>query len=204
MLTFDKYVVYLRSNNMGTTSKRKTDRRVEKTKQSLYNAFVSLIQNKTYTSITISELTKVANIDRRTFYLHYSCIDDVAKEMQAIARNMIVIKMQECNDYRIGTFIDCIAEVIDSKRDFYKVIFTDPSCAHFINDCVTSLKYCILETNKNSSLDQTKKEYYSEYIANGIIGSFAYWFRQDSPSVDLPKLTTLLKESMSESFKMIK
>ena len=189
---------------MEITFKRKTDRRVEKTKQSLYNAFVSLIQKKAYTSITISELTEVANIDRRTFYLHYSCIDDVAKEMQAIARNMIVLKMQECNDYRISTFIDCIAEVINNKKDFYKVIFTDPSCAHFINDCVASLKYCVLKTNKNSSLDPTKKEYYAEYIANGIIGSFAYWFRQDKPSVDLSELTALLKESMSESFKMVK
>lgn len=105
---------------MVTTSKRKTDRRVEKTKQSLYNAFVSLIKKKAYTTITISELTEVANIDRRTFYLHYSCIDDVAKEMQVIARNMIITKMQGCNDYQIGTFIDCIAEVIDSKRDFYR------------------------------------------------------------------------------------
>lgn len=182
---------------METTTKRKTDRRIEKTKQSLQAAFVSLIQKKTYDSITISELTEVANIDRRTFYLHYSCIDDVAKEMQAIARNMILTKMQECNDCRIGTFIDCITEVIDNKQDFYRVIFTEPSCAHFISDSVDSLKYCILEINKNSSLEQTRKEYYAEFIANGIIGTYAYWFRQDKASVSLTALTSLLKESIS-------
>lgn len=185
-------------------TKRKIDRRIEKTKQSLYNAFVTLVQKKSYSSITISELTEVANIDRRTFYLHFTCLDDIAKEMQAIACEMLIKKVEEQEDYRIETFLACTQEVFKSKHDFYKVIFTDPSCAHFINDCVASLKYCVLKTNKNTSLDETRKEFYAEYIANGIIGTYAYWFRQDSPSVDLPLLTCLLKESMTESFKMVK
>ena len=88
-------------------TKRKIDRRIEKTKQSLYNAFVTLVQKKSYSSITISELTEVANIDRRTFYLHFTCLDDIAKEMQAIACEMLIKKVEEQEDYRIETFLAC-------------------------------------------------------------------------------------------------
>lgn len=55
---------------MSETKERKTDRRVEKTKQAMRHAFVELLKRKPYNAITISELTREADIDRRTFYLH--------------------------------------------------------------------------------------------------------------------------------------
>ena len=45
---------------------RKTDRGIEKTKQAMRHAFVELLKRKPYNAITISELTREANIDRRT------------------------------------------------------------------------------------------------------------------------------------------
>ena len=188
---------------MEERKRRKPDRRVEKTKKSIHAAFVTLIQKKPYASITISELAEEADIDRRTFYLHYECIEDVAKEMQEVARNMIVRKMESRGDYQIDTFIDCISEVVGSKMNFYRAIFTEPSCARFLDDAVYSLKYCILQANKNSSLDETKKEYYAEYIASGIMGLYGYWFRQDCPAMDLTSLTQLAKSAMSESVRMM-
>ena len=112
---------------------------MEKTKKSIHAAFVTLIQKKPYASITISELAEEADIDRRTFYLHYECIEDVAKEMQEVARNMIVRKLESRGDYQIDTFIDCISEVVGSKMNFYRAIFTEPSCARFLDDAVHSL-----------------------------------------------------------------
>lgn len=70
---------------MSETKERKTDRRVEKTKQAMRHAFVELLKRKPYNAITISELTREADIDRRTFYLHYESIEDLVKEMQKIA-----------------------------------------------------------------------------------------------------------------------
>ena len=182
---------------------KKTDRRVDKTKKSIHNAFVALIQRKPYTSITISELAREANIDRRTFYRHYEYIDDVASEMQEIARNMIVKKMEAHGEYQIDTFIDCISDVVGSKINFYRAIFTEPSCSRFLDDAVYSMKYCLLQANKNSSLDETRKEYYAQYIASGIMGLYSYWLKQDNPKMDLAALTALAKSAMVDSCKMI-
>ncbi|MDO4443822.1 MAG: TetR/AcrR family transcriptional regulator [Slackia sp.] len=54
---------------------KKTDRRILKTRKALFDAFDRLIRAKDYDKITISELAREADIDRKTFYLHYPSID---------------------------------------------------------------------------------------------------------------------------------
>lgn len=60
-----------------TVKTKKVDRRVLKTRKALFEAFDRLLCTKDYDKITISELAREADIDRKTFYLHYSSIDDM-------------------------------------------------------------------------------------------------------------------------------
>ena len=182
---------------------KKTDRRVEKTKQSLRHAFVELLLKKPYNTITISELTKEADLDRRTFYLHYQCIEDLVMEMQLIARSMITERLKECEDVQLDTLFQCLTAVVRDKMDFYRVIFTEPSCSVFFQDGVNAIKYCLLEANVDSTLSDIQKEYYAEYVANGIMGLYSYWFRQASPSISLEDFADIAKKSMSESIQLI-
>lgn len=63
--------------------KRETDRRVVKTEAAIKEAFVKLASERDFKKITISALAAEANIDRKTFYLHYPSIDAL---MQALAK----------------------------------------------------------------------------------------------------------------------
>ena len=56
---------------------KKIDRRVLKTRQAIEEALASLILKTDYDKITVSALAKEANINRKTFYLHYDSVDDV-------------------------------------------------------------------------------------------------------------------------------
>ncbi|NMO97954.1 TetR/AcrR family transcriptional regulator [Paenibacillus lemnae] len=47
------------------------DRRIVKTKKALRDALTSLMKEKTFDEITVSDLTVRADINRGTFYLHY-------------------------------------------------------------------------------------------------------------------------------------
>lgn len=57
------------------------DKRIRKTKNAIYNALKELYMEKDIEDISIMELTEKANIGRKTFYLHYSSIDDVVNEI---------------------------------------------------------------------------------------------------------------------------
>lgn len=56
---------------------KRTDRRIEKTINAIENAYFDLLAEKKNDRITVTELADRANIDRKTFYLHYSSVDDV-------------------------------------------------------------------------------------------------------------------------------
>ena len=55
----------------------KTDRRVERTRESLQRALIELIGERDYGAITIQEIVDRANVGRTTFYLHYNSKDEL-------------------------------------------------------------------------------------------------------------------------------
>ena len=62
------------------------DRRVEKTRKAIFEAFTGLLKRKNFESITVSELADAADINRVTIYKHFSDIYDVLD--QCIASNL--------------------------------------------------------------------------------------------------------------------
>lgn len=59
-----------------------TDKRIIRTRKSLQTALLQLMKTKNIRDITIKELVNEAGINRSTFYLHYSCVQDILEELQ--------------------------------------------------------------------------------------------------------------------------
>lgn len=69
---------------------KREDLRVRKTKDAIRSTFKSMICEMDYDQITIKELTQRAQINRKTFYLHYTSLDELLEELQEeIADNFI-------------------------------------------------------------------------------------------------------------------
>ena len=54
------------------------DIRIEKTKQSIINAFIEIRSRKEVERITVKELCEKARINKSTFYAHYKDIYDLS------------------------------------------------------------------------------------------------------------------------------
>lgn len=63
--------------------KRTSDRRVVRTRKAIREAFEKLILTHDVADISVSELAREADIDRKTFYLHYNGVESVADQMAA-------------------------------------------------------------------------------------------------------------------------
>ncbi|MCR5416137.1 MAG: TetR/AcrR family transcriptional regulator [Pseudobutyrivibrio sp.] len=61
---------------------RSKDLRVRRTIASIRKAFFELVLESNYNEISITELTERAGINRKTFYLHYSSLDDLVSEIE--------------------------------------------------------------------------------------------------------------------------
>ena len=75
---------------------RDLDRRQIKTKKAIVSAFLRLMETKDISRITITELANEANIDRKTFYLHYRSIQAVYDD---ISRTIVVVIRQLIDEY---------------------------------------------------------------------------------------------------------
>lgn len=67
---------------------QRIDRRTKRSKEAIRNAFMDLLREKDLSQITVTEITRRADRNRKTFYLHYNSIDDLIDE----------ILQEECED----------------------------------------------------------------------------------------------------------
>ena len=60
----------------------KEDMRVRRTLGSIRHAFDEMLLEMPYGKITVTELSKKANINKKTFYRYYQALDDLLEEVQ--------------------------------------------------------------------------------------------------------------------------
>lgn len=70
------------------TGARVCDRRVVRTREAIARAFRTLLKATDYDRVTVSAIAREADINRKTFYLHYSSVDDLLEDLltQGVSR----------------------------------------------------------------------------------------------------------------------
>ena len=61
---------------------RSKDLRVRRTLTAIRKSFNELVLARDYREISITDLTERAGINRKTFYLHYTSLDDLIDEIE--------------------------------------------------------------------------------------------------------------------------
>lgn len=84
------------------------DRRQIKTRNSIFNAFISLLSKKHYNQITVGEIIEKAGVGRATFYTHFETKDFLLKELLKELFNHI-FDSYEGNEDAHSHIFDCDA-----------------------------------------------------------------------------------------------
>ena len=116
-----------------TEKARKMDRRTRYTRQTIRDTLLSLMADKPFSRVTVTEVCRLAEINRGTFYLHYldlsDVLDDIIREMMAdtvCALDHVLCPERQCAAY---PFCD---KLHSSER--YRALFLDESVTERLMD----------------------------------------------------------------------
>lgn len=114
-----------------TIIENKQDKRCQKTRKAIKNAFVTLLSEKDIQQITIKEIAELADINRKTFYAHYSDTQEVIEEIEkGIIDAMLVMLdqtsvLQDRYDPRL--FFENLSKVLTEDPKYYQYLLRSSS-----------------------------------------------------------------------------
>ena len=111
------------------------DKRPEKTKRGIINAFLLLRAKKPLEKITVKELAELAEINKATFYLHYHDIYELSESLERdVVQNCLwgIAHPEEIlRDTR--RFIRELSEAFAANEQLIKILFEGTRSSSFIS-----------------------------------------------------------------------
>lgn len=186
------------------------DLRVIRTKESIRDALVELIDEKGFEAITVKDITTRAKINRGTFYAHYQdkydlmtqCEKEVMLEMSIMAKQNFpnVVAELETNSPTLAPFSPAVSifEYLNENSGFMKAVLGPKGDLSF----QTRLKDFMWKTMFGNNPDALFKEenllvpgqYLASYVASAHIGVIQQWLdsgRKESPQEMARILSTI-------------
>lgn len=114
------------------TDENAMDIRVKRTRSAMRSAFLQMCTEKSYDQINVSDLAKKAAINRKTFYLHYSEMDDLMDDVE----DHIVTEIREkfSNDTTeegVADNIYILYSYLQDHSDVMQPLLSDYTYDHF-------------------------------------------------------------------------
>lgn len=174
---------------MDTSVLKKVDRRIIKTKTSIFTALFELLKDHDYEKITVEDIVSYANIARKTFYLHFSCKDDIILQIKDMMYEYFKNAIDEASKNKEHTVHDLFMVIKEVIKQYYpqlKFIFTKETNTIYFSKFLSDLfsYYLDLILIKEYKLDENKKEYYYSFYGEGFTKSFITWIKKEDISLD--------------------
>ncbi len=156
------------------------DRRNEKTEKLIKDTFLDLLKTKDITKITVAEISRIANIGRGTFYLHYNDVYDLYESIE----NEIIIDLKSIFKSSFPTtdsnnslkLSNSLVNYIEDNKEIFKLLSRSnigntmyKIKKNFYNDVFDENSLVNPTFNKQYSLTE------SVFVVSGIIGTLEKW-----------------------------
>lgn len=155
------------------------DRRVIKTKDAIVNAYKTLLIDKPNSKITITDLAKEANIDRKTFYLHYASIDEIRIEIMECQLADLELELNQNNILNVPLDASALMQALNNclmkNFNFYRALAKRSDFDLFRKQTKDFLLEKMIETS-SSELSERELTLYYKFLISGIVDVYSDWF----------------------------
>ncbi len=160
----------------------KLDRKSRYTRMVLQDSLIELMRKKPISKITIKELCEKADINRSTFYSHYTDIYDLLHKVEAEtlswAKEAIVNLMGRPTRQEALKILEGIFQNLIENSNHLQVLMSEQGDIDFQKQIFTLIYEQIgvnLSSDKKRS-DDTEESYFI-FVVNGSVGLIQHWLK---------------------------
>lgn len=180
------------------------DKRIIRTKRSIYNAFVSLMQEQDYAAITVRALAERAEINRKTFYTYYDGLDDLVRQLEAELFEKykpILCSVRFEADFDVYSFFGKLAAKIADDTELLRILQRCFGLADLIEQAKALLVKMYRAQTGSRATQDLPMQMFMEYAAAGFMTVFTDWIVE--PAVSLEELLSVLSQIVLGGYRAI-
>ncbi|MBM7643394.1 TetR/AcrR family transcriptional regulator [Streptococcus loxodontisalivarius] len=167
------------------------DRRVRKSKQAIFQAFLDLLNEKGYDKLTVQEIIDRADVGRSTFYAHYESKDFLLEELcQDLFHHLFkegeVLDLKAYLSHLFSHFKrnqDKVTSLLLSRNDYFLRMLM----AELRHDVCPRIYQGMSDKKK-----QVNQAYLDHMICTAFIESLTWWLREGSQLTEEEMIDQLL------------
>lgn len=166
------------------------DRRIQRTRQTIIDAFVKLMMEKEFSSIIIKDITEKANVNRSTFYAHYldkyDLLDKIVEQKFSALRILMEHELAKAERGQPGfeapdPYFLALFEHIADNESFYSAMFAKkPSEAFGVKmaDVIRESCYAQISAMSLEKKMMVPMDLLLDYMSASIMGIIQSWLDQ--------------------------
>lgn len=182
------------------SKKPRLDRRIVRSRNAILSAFERLLMEKPLADITVSAIAREANVDRKTFYVHFGTVDGLLDAIAEDAVEMIVDSVEltlaslggNPNERALGaaeTFFKTVNEALCNNLMLNRQLIENIPLDDFMARLREPLERKIAERDLlPHGLKDELFDYYLAFLLSGIIGIYRTWALSDG-SVPIERIS---------------
>ena len=162
------------------------DRRIARTRKAIQNAYLDLLRQKGTEKITISDIAREADIDRKTFYLHYNSTEDIIREFAEEKTRELLTRLTLRSFFTLSfdkkIFAKEANSMLKEHLEFCQMIARNPSLGFFWNE-VQDVSVQILSDiyKRHSKLPESDLKIQVSFFVAGAMYVYQRWLRGEIP-----------------------
>lgn len=116
----------------------KKDRRIQYTKKVLREALFDLLKAKELSQISITELCKTADVNRNSFYRHYTIPLDILLELEEEVFQKLSAVLSKSHKMDEVILLSC--QLLEDDKEMSKIVFTKGDGSGILSRILTSVR----------------------------------------------------------------
>ena len=164
----------------------KLDRRIQKTRTAMKEALLTLMEEKDFPKITITDIVSVSNINRGTFYKHYESKEELFNDLiNDVLRDLILSyekPFENTNHFHVKNLTSSAIHIFEhAKRHsrFYKILFTTSTFPDLDKKIIQIFRTMAIQDllASNNHIEAPDPQILADFSAYGLYGLLAEWVK---------------------------